>query len=499
MILRDGNQFLLDKGIIENNSKLALYLLLDACTFKFLPNGNLIYNDFGSWDLVLLEQTGSNSWSEKKRITGIGAGSPGYFKFMKTRVADDDKNFLWLRGKHDLSIVDSRDFSAKHIHNFWNFRGENSNAVAVALDSQAQKVVGIGFVEGKSDIQTIHVYDGRDGVTAFEAADILEEEVSAWISLEVSLEGDKFFVGGAKNRDFSRGDAYIAALEFDENADLISYKKFGPEYGFNCFTSLRRHPEEDILFGGCFGWLVILAWAGNEFHIINKIKNIVEAPITDIDVKLAKRAVYTVCEHVQGMAVYFDKNFCQQREKFRNTTDQKALPYDYLSRNQGSNNSNDPYRSRARDVQIPVKPRSEEQNWNVSSQPYNPMKASVKDIYKMKPQQHSKYDYLYRNFKISQISVPGSKLRRVCVNKDMSRIFVSGLKLQILELQNGSYQRTNLTNHISDDIIDMKLLNDESLIVFEESCSDLIKYNRQLYEMKRIKGTRPACPSKFNP
>jgi hypothetical protein len=81
----------------------------------------------------------------------------------------------------------------------------------------------------------------------------------------------------------------------------------------------------------------------------------------------------------------------------------------------------------------------------------------------------------------------------------MSRIFVSGLKLQILELQNGSYQRTNLTNHISDDIIDMKLLKDESLIVFEESCSDLIKYNRQLYEMKRIKGTRPACPSKFNP
>jgi len=79
----------------------------------------------------------------------------------------------------------------------------------------------------------------------------------------------------------------------------------------------------------------------------------------------------------------------------------------------------------------------------------------------------------------------------------MSRIFVSGLKLQILELQNGSYQRKNLTNHISDDIIDMKLLNDESLIVFEESCSDLIKYNSQLYETKRIKGARPACPSKF--
>mgnify|MGYP000869376956 FL=1 len=113
----------------------------------------------------------------------------------------------------------------------------------------------------------------------------------------------------------------------------------------------------------------------------------------------------------------------------------------------------------------------------------------------MKPQQHSKFDYLYRNFKISQISVPGSKLRRICVNRDMSRIFLSGLKLLILELQNGQYQRTNAANALRDDIVDMKLLVDESLIVFEESNSDLIKYNRQLQEVKRVKGSRPACPS----
>ena len=136
MIIRDSNQFLIDKGIIQDNSKPGLLLLFsDACTFKFLPNGNLIYNDLSTWDLCLLEQTGSNSWTEKKRISGIGQGCPGYFRFMRTRVSDDDQNFLWLRGKHDLSIVDARDFSAKHIHNFWNFRGENSNAVAVALDS----------------------------------------------------------------------------------------------------------------------------------------------------------------------------------------------------------------------------------------------------------------------------------------------------------------------------------------------------------------------------
>jgi hypothetical protein len=162
---------------------------------------------------------------------------------MRTRVSDDQNYFLWMRGESDVSIVDSGDFSARHIHNFWNFRGENALAAAVALDSSATKVVGIGFIQGESDIQTVHVYDGRDGVTAFEAADILDEDVQAWISLEVSLDGQQFFIGGASDRDFAKGDAYIAALEFDENADLVAYKKFGRELDFHSFTSLRRHPE----------------------------------------------------------------------------------------------------------------------------------------------------------------------------------------------------------------------------------------------------------------
>ena len=84
-----------------------------------------------------------------------------------------------MRGESDVSIVDISDFSARHIHNFWNFRGENAKGATVALDSSAIKVVGIGFVEDAKQSQTIHVFDGRDGVTAFEALDILDEDVQA--------------------------------------------------------------------------------------------------------------------------------------------------------------------------------------------------------------------------------------------------------------------------------------------------------------------------------
>jgi hypothetical protein len=114
-----------------------------------LPNNYLICNDLKTWDLILLQfDQNSKNWVERKRIAGIGQSVPNYFRFMKTRVSDDTNYFLWMRGESDVSIVDVSDFSARHIHNFWNFRGENAKAAAVALDSSATKVVGIGFIEG---------------------------------------------------------------------------------------------------------------------------------------------------------------------------------------------------------------------------------------------------------------------------------------------------------------------------------------------------------------
>jgi hypothetical protein len=78
--------------------------------------------------------------------------------------------------------------------------------------------------------------------------------------------------------------------------------------------------------------LVILLWAGNEFHLIQKIKNIVPSPISDIDVKLNRKSIYTVCDHSQGMAVYFDKSFINKRDPKKNPTSQKPIMQDFQTR-----------------------------------------------------------------------------------------------------------------------------------------------------------------------
>lgn len=151
--------------------------------------------------------------------------------------------------------------------------------------------------------QTIHVFDGKDGVTAFEANDIISG-VGVWTSLETSIDGDVFFIGGAESKHLNAGYAYLAALSFDENADLITYSKYGTQHKFYTMNALRRHPDGNILFAGTHSHLVVLLWAEDEFHLIAKLPNVISSPITDLSFN--QNAVYTVCDHNQFRVFYFD-------------------------------------------------------------------------------------------------------------------------------------------------------------------------------------------------
>lgn len=137
-----------------------------------MPNGDIIVNDFSEgWDLILLEP----DFKERERLEGLNDQIPGYFKLMKSRTGEDDSYMIWLRGVSDISIINTMDFSARHINNFWNYRGEDARGLAAALDKGATKLVGLGYMPGRQEYQTVHVYDGGDGVSIFEADDLIAE------------------------------------------------------------------------------------------------------------------------------------------------------------------------------------------------------------------------------------------------------------------------------------------------------------------------------------
>lgn len=221
---------------------------------------------------------------------------------------------VWMRGPSSISLVETSNFSAKHIHNFWNFRGVQSNGLVVAIDPDATKAVGIGEVNSPGLYQTIHVFDGNDGVTAFEANDIVQG-VEVWSSLESSIDGDVFFIGGSESKNLNSGFAYLAALSFDENADLITYSKYGNQHRFYCINALRRHPDGNLIFAGTYSHLVVLLWAEDEFHLIAKIPNVISSPITDMCFN--QNGVYTVCADSQARIFYFDDDVIRGRTKNR--------------------------------------------------------------------------------------------------------------------------------------------------------------------------------------
>jgi len=58
---------------------------------------------------------------------------------------------IWFRGESDISIVNTGEFSARHINNFWNYKGVDAKGIAAAIDADATRLVGIGFLPGSNE------------------------------------------------------------------------------------------------------------------------------------------------------------------------------------------------------------------------------------------------------------------------------------------------------------------------------------------------------------
>lgn len=360
---------------------------------------------------------------------------------------------IWMRGESEVSIVNTLEFSARHINNFWNYKGVDARAIAAAIDADATRLVGIGFLPGSNETQTIHVYDGGDGVSIFEGYDVLPE-VEAWLCCEVSSDGEVFFLGGSQYRNFMNGDAYLCAMTFDEEAEMINYARYGKDTAFHCINSLKRHPDGNILFAGCNGYVAVILWAQDQFHLINAIPNVINSPITDMSFSMD--TLYVVSDHDKGMVIYF--------------TD------DYMDR----------------DPAGPEPPHGRYHNL-----PKNPSQLSLADQYRSRPRMPPKYGHLFRDYDIQQIQLPGVENMRIEVTPDERFIYVGRNVLKVLELENGQYKLLDNADHIRP-FIDLKLLGTGEVLTFDEATSDLVKYDPSLNEIKRLNGQRQIFLGNFS-
>lgn len=104
-----GN-WIVNDGVVFDNK---------VCTIKCIENGDILLNNFDTWDMVLLDK----NFNEKGRLAGKGRMLPENYKRVRTRNAEDDKHLLWLSGPEHLSIVHTGKFTSDEILNFWAYNG----------------------------------------------------------------------------------------------------------------------------------------------------------------------------------------------------------------------------------------------------------------------------------------------------------------------------------------------------------------------------------------
>ena len=414
--------------------------------------------------------------------------------------------------------------------------------MAVGLDGSGQKVVGIGFItdqKKQKSVQTVHVYDGGDGVSIFEASEV-HQNVEALVSLEVSIEGDVFFLGGAEKAQYEKGDAYIFALKFDESAETVRYRRYGDDVGLHCVTSMRRHPEGNVLFLGGFEYLAVVLWADSKFFLVNRIKNFAKNPITDIC--YFRNSVYSVCGLEKGMACDFGsgefggerveleslagvltntrgtnsvsgalspmrpigevvgggKNFFGKNENVGKFVKDNGDfgNYDLLRKSGVTGNGNVFSQEKPKRVERALfnanVEDSELANSNIESRK-KLATSSLRNSTTLNLMRNSSmistssYKAIFEKFKLRQISLPGVELQRIQVSKDGNFIYTGKQGIRILQKIKGKYGLLKKGAKLPK-FIDIKVTNERELLLFEEETSDLVKFDKNFNEISRLKG-----------
>lgn len=144
----------------------AIYAL-QSCTLKALPNGDLLINDFSSWDLILMDY----NFKEKGRVPGQGKGAPSFFKSICTRSSADSRYLLWISGPRDISAIDLTTMAVQTISDFWVVAGKiASDPIAVIALENCNSIIGIGE---QQDRQTLHFSDAEGFTTTYELSKLL--------------------------------------------------------------------------------------------------------------------------------------------------------------------------------------------------------------------------------------------------------------------------------------------------------------------------------------
>lgn len=326
----------------------------------------------------------------------------------------------------------------------------------------------------------------------------------------------------------------------------MQYAKYPPETGFGVISLIKRHPECDILFLGTQKYIVVAQWSSREFQIISQFSTFAAQPVTDFC--LEDNVLYSVSDDEVGTILHFDDCILRNRDpRLNNNRKDAKIPQpnntspdivtNLLQNNPPSQSAtgnrldgSESKRSRAEEApRIALQPGDLLSNMLQSSQQpkEDPVFADVSvkamkernggrfqnknqvsqqllgdivGIVQKNLNETSKYQALYDTIKIKKIPLvefgqSADNLHRVDFLRDSSQIIYGKDSVHRLVSKATHFIKLNSQGNVNP-FFDFKLLDSGELVVFEQKTYDLVKYDAQLRETKRLKGVPSACACK---
>lgn len=121
--------------------------------------------------------------------------------------------------------------------------------------------------------------------------------------LEVDVNQRVLFVGGSVAEGGKSKHPILCALTFDSDLKLIDLQKITDDPRMIAITTLKRHPNTDILFAGTFDGILIVQWIQSRFYYINLITT--NSPTPVIDICFHRGKLYAVSEFKTALLVAF--------------------------------------------------------------------------------------------------------------------------------------------------------------------------------------------------
>lgn len=131
--------------------------------------------------------------------------------------------------------------------------------------------------------------------------------------MEFSLCEKYIFIGCSDSFSCDSGNAFILALDIQDNFKVVAEKKFDQNSDFMIISVIRRIADQNILFLGTFRYVGIVLWEdqAKNFIMISQVEHLADQPI--LDFSFAKNILFCVSEDSKGTIVHFTDYFVKSR------------------------------------------------------------------------------------------------------------------------------------------------------------------------------------------